>query len=132
LAPDEFSESLDEIAEHLVERILVLDVLPVIPMYEEVIISRQLADSLLKSLFNQRLALSTVCDAPVSTLANLPPVDIPKFKTYEDIMREELWDNVLPFIPLETVKSQRRTMDGLIDTLGLSGLDEDEDYSLDD
>jgi hypothetical protein len=132
LAPDEFSESLDEIAEHLVEMILVLDVLPVIPMYEDIIISHKLAHSLLTSIFNPRLALSTVPDAPVSILANLPPIDIPKFKTYEDIMREELWENVLPFLPLETVKSQRRTMDELIDTLGLCGLDDDEEYSSDD
>jgi hypothetical protein len=118
-APVDVSETIDSLVDHIMEMILRVDVLPVMPISEVILISDCLAKNFLTRLFNPAISLSSVSDCSVPLLESISAINIPRVIRHDDVVSVILWDEVLPGMPLKKTKSQRQTMDDLIDKIGL-------------
>jgi hypothetical protein len=100
-APEEVIELLDTVADRLIGLIMDYDILPCVPIWEEV--PDDVAEEIAQNFFAEKGALESVVGYAVcgiEPLAMITRNDIPRIITPDDVVEYELGQYVLPAMPI--------------------------------
>jgi hypothetical protein len=114
-APEEVIESLDEVVNRLLLLIIAQDIVPVLPVWEEV--KDDIIEKIISEIFVEKDALQTISDLPIDLLLQMQPNDIPAFITPEEVILGLLHNKVLLAIPL--IRPPRDLADDIEDLVAL-------------
>jgi hypothetical protein len=127
-APDEEYIDLQDFVYALLLCILRHDIFPVLPMRDELLLSREIADKIMEPFICESAWLRGICDFSAADLSFINMSEVPSLVTPNDVTLKVLWDDVLQIMPLGSPNVPRRTMDQLIDSMVVGSEDSDDDF----
>lgn len=142
VAPVEVFESVDDVVERLMNRILVTEIFPSMPVERQAFVDNQTANAIL-SMLSKRQPNSVLIDdksifnlimtepKPVLDIEPLKDFDIPEEpvpgQTPDDILNGILWEEILNHLPIVPKKQQLIDFRDVVDTIVIDNYVADEE-----